>query len=511
MHRLLGLDKVWFYLHNYITKEADMKKLGVILILLLFFSVPAQAWERIYGGSDWDWGYSVQQTSDGGYIIAGETQSFGAGGCDVYLIKTDASGDSIWTRTYGSSNWEHGRSVQQTSDEGYIIAGWTYPFGAGDVDVYLIKTDASGDTIWTRTYGGSDADVARSVQQTSDGGYIIAGLTNSFGAGNDDVYLIKTDASGDTIWTRTYGGSGDDEGNSVCETSDGGYIIAGKTESFGAGRNDVYLIKTDVSGDTIWTRTYGGSDWDWGYSVQQTSDGGYIIAGWTYPFGAGSWDVYLIKTDASGDTIWTRTYGGSDWEYGYSVQQTSDGGYIIAGLTCSFGAGWTDVYLIKTDASGDTIWTRTYGCSKADEGHSVQQTSDGGYIITGKTWSFDDGPGDVYLIKTDADGNSAGVEEAKETRSAPGLLLEVRSPSEDKLDLSFFLPSSGLARVELFDAAGKRVGVIEDGGRQAGWHHITRPLSLPRGVYFVQLSATLGEGYKLSRSNITQKVILLGN
>ena len=255
-----------------------------------------------------------------------------------------------------------------------------------------------------------------------------------------------------------------------------------------------------------WERIYGGSEVEKGYSVQQTSDGGYIIAG-----GSSPGDVYLIKTGASGDSIWTRTYGGSEDDGGYSVQQTSDEGYIIAGWTFSFGAGSYDVYLIKTDASGDTIWTRTYGGSDVDVGESVQQTLDGGYIIAGYTRSFGAGRGDVYLIKTDADGNSGGVEEAKEAKYAPRPLLEVRSPSEGELDLSFFLPTSGLTRVELYDAAGKRVGVIEDGERQAGWHHITHPLSLPCGIYFVQLSATLGEGYKLSSSSITQKIILLGN
>jgi hypothetical protein len=484
-----------------------MKKSGIILILLLVFSVPAQAWERAYGGSDIDVGYSVCETSDGGYIITGGTYSFDAGSSDVYLIKTDASGDTIWTRTYGGGDWDVGRSVCETSDGYYIIAGETWYFDPFSADVYLIKTDASGDSIWTRTYGGSDGDYGYSVCETSDGGYIIAGYTFSFGAGNGDVYLIKTDASGDTIWTRTYGGSKGDGSNSVCETSDGGYIITGGTGSFGAGSSDVYLIKTDASGDTIWTRTYGGGEPDDGNSVCETSDGGYIITGETWSFGAGNADVYLIKTDASGDTIWTRTYGASEVDEGKSVCETSDGYYIIAGSFYSMDA----VYLIKTDASGDTIWTRTYGGCGKEWGSSVQETSDGGYIITGFTNSFGAGDDDVYLIKTDADGNSGGVEEAKETRSAPGLLLEVQSPSEGKLDLSFFLPGSGLAKVELYDAAGKRVGVIEDGESQAGWHHITRQLSMPCGIYFVQLSATLEEGYKSNSSSITQKVILLGN
>jgi hypothetical protein len=329
-----------------------------LIVAVLVFASPALAqtsWWRTYGGTDVDEGWSVQQTTGGGYIIAGSTWSFGIVNHDVYLIKTNAAGDTQWTRTYGGTYKEEGWSVQQTSDSGFIVAGLTYPFGGGYTDVYLIKTNASGETQWTRTYGGTDDDWGRSVQQTSDGGYIIAGFTYPFGAGSHDVYLIKTNASGDTQWTRTYGGTylKKEEGWSVQQTSDGGYIIAGWTESFGAGMYDVYLIKTNASGDTLWTRTYGDTSMDAGRSVQQTSDGGYVITGWTHSFGAGGFDVYLIKTNSTGDTLWTRTYGGTNDDEGYSVQQASDGGYIIAGNTYSFGAGECDVYLIKTDANGN--------------------------------------------------------------------------------------------------------------------------------------------------------------
>jgi hypothetical protein len=408
------------------------KLLGKISCLTLLFLLVSSCsaaqqsaqggWTRTYGGTDWEKALSAQQTSDGGYIIAGATKSFGAGGWDVYLIETDASGDTLWTRTYGGTDHDGSYSVQQTSDDGYIIAGITGSFGAVEGDVYLIKTDASGDTLWTRTYGGTDYEIGLSVQQTSDGGYIIVGNTDSFGAGGLDVYLIKTDASSDTLWTRTYGGPGDDLGVSVQQTSDGGYIIAGSTFSFGAGESDFYLVKTDASGETLWTKTYGGTAHDAAFSVQQTSDDGYIIVGQTFSFGAGFLqqdDVYLIKTDANGDTLWTRTYGGIGSDSGASVQQISDGGYIIAGRTehivaailefirgdVNFNATNYDVYLIKTDAGGDTLWTRTYGGAILDEASSVQQTSDDGYIIAGSTNSFGAGEDDFYLIKTDAEGN----------------------------------------------------------------------------------------------------------
>jgi len=357
-------------------------------------------WTRTYGGTNIDRGRSVQQTTDGGYIIAGDTKSFGAGGYDCYLVKTDADGDTLWTHTYGGTGTDYAYSVQQTTDGGYIIAGYTNSFGAGNYDVYLVKTDANGDTVWTRTYGGAAAEYAYSVDQTSDGGYIITGYTASFGAGGNDVYLVKTDADGDTLWTRTYGGSGGDRGRSVQQTTDGGYIICGDTESFGAGDYDVYLVKTDANGDTTWTRTHGGADSDHGYSVQQTTDDGYIVTGYTNSFGAGSDDAYLVRTDANGDALWTRSYGGSDYDYGTSVQQTTDGGYIIAGDTESFGAGSVDVYLVKTDADGDTVWTRAYGGTAWDQGYCIRQAADdGGYIVAAFTKSFGAGNYDVWLLK----------------------------------------------------------------------------------------------------------------
>jgi hypothetical protein len=197
------------------------------------------------------------------------------------------------------------------------------------------------------------ADYAYSVQQTSDGGYIVAGQTYSFGAGNYDVFLVKTDANGDVQWAKTYGGTSSEQAFSVQQTSDGGYIVAAYTTSFGAGNNDFFFIKTDANGNVQWAKTYGGTNEDWASSVQQTSDGEYIVAGYTASFGAGSYDIFLIKADASGNVQWAKTYGGTSYDYATSVQQTSDGGYIVAGQTYSFGAGGGDFFLIKTDENGN--------------------------------------------------------------------------------------------------------------------------------------------------------------
>ena len=367
-------------------ERRDIKKVNPKSDLLL---QPPETWNKTFGGIMTDTGYFVQQTLDGGFIVVGETN---APMGDVYLIKTDANGNKQWDKTYMSGT---GICVQQTTDGGYIITGQT----PGISDALLIKTDSNGVEQWNNTFGAGKYDFGHSVQQTTDGGYILAGAYTYMGPpGTWDAWLIKTDSNGIMQWDQKFGGAYSDYAYSVQQTTDGGYILAGSTDPTNS-NVEVYLIKTDSSGVATWTKTFGGANTDIGQSVKQTTDGGYIVTGWTDSIGAGLTDVYLIKTDSSGIATWTKTFGGANYDDSRSVWQTSDGGYIIAGSTLSFGAGFSDVYLIKTDVTGNEQWNETLGGIQNDYGYCAQETTDGGYIIAGETSSYGAGSSDVWLIK----------------------------------------------------------------------------------------------------------------
>ncbi len=390
---------------SYILRTWALWVRGLILALFTQYAY-AITFAKTYGGTRDDVARFVQQTSDGGYIVVGETYSFGAGGSDIFLIKTDAYGNIQWAKTYGETDHDYAYSVQQTSDGGYILAGHIGVLLGDYMDIFLIKTDAYGDIKWAKIYGGTDYDYAYSIQQTSDGGYIVAGGTWSFGAGNGDIFLIKTDAYGNIQWAKTYGGTREDYGFSVQQTSDGGYIVAGPTVSFGMGDWDVFLIKTDANGNVQWAKTYGGTRVDVVRSVRQTSDGGYILVGETYSFGAGYSDIFLIKTDAYGNLQWAKTYGGTDYDLAFSVEQTSDGGYIAAGYTRYVDiVSFYYIFLVKTDANGNLSWAKTYGIGISDGTFSFRRTSDNGYIVAGWTYPFGAGGFDIFLVKTDENGN----------------------------------------------------------------------------------------------------------
>lgn len=383
-----------------------MKTKTLLFVLLMMLSISYQAtsqvtFQKTYGGSNNEEGYMVRQTTDGGYIILGNTYSFGHTSGDIYLIKTDAWGNTQWKKTYGGSVTEYGNSIQQTTDGGYIVAGFTNSYGNGNGEVYLIKTAANGDTLWTRTYGQPRGE-GISVQQTSDGGYIVAGNNAGWPL---DFYVVKTTATGDTLWTKTYGGTDSEFCNSVQQTTDGGYIISGVSNSFGGGNFQMYMVRTDASGDTLWSKAYVTATSNNYAHAQQTSDGGFIIACPT-TVGPGNQDFLVVKTNASGDTVWTKTYGSTGNDYLSSIRQTADGGFILAGSTVAVGDTTGNIYLVKTTSTGDTLWTKNYGGTGDDWTYYGEQTTDGGYIVSGATFGDNTDSIDILIIKTDANGNS---------------------------------------------------------------------------------------------------------
>ncbi len=361
-------------------------------------------WTQTYGGDNYDEAYSVRQTSDKGYILAGYTRSFGAGSSDAYLLKTDSDGEELWTRTYGGSNNEEAFSVQQTSDGGYIVAGYTSSFGEGNMDIYLIKTYYNGDIIWTRTYGSALDDCAYSVTTTNDGAYIVAGVYNKGMIGpSSEVYLMKIDALGDIIWSKTYTYNDYSWGKaySVQKTNDGGYILAGDIWRSDVENYDFFLAKVNSDGDAQWTRIYGSDEnHEIAKSVQNTNDGGYIIAGYRWGFDD---SYYLVKTDPNGEELWTE-FGVPDGR-AYSVLQTYNEGYIAAGSLANYGAE-NGVTLMRTDVNGGLLWWASYlhlSHITDDWAYSIQKTNDECYIVAGYNGSYGIGGRDVYLLKFKGD------------------------------------------------------------------------------------------------------------
>ncbi|MFI5134533.1 MAG: T9SS type A sorting domain-containing protein [Chitinophagales bacterium] len=418
------------------TTHAVLIFLFLSFLFLHSFNVEAQSitFQKAYGTTDTTsdaFASCVRQTNDGGYISTGYISNFGAGDDDYYLLKADALGNIQWTKTYGDTAADDANSVIQTSGGGYAMIGTTVQNGGEEI--LFILTDASGNVSVSKIYGDDntipDAS-ASSIKETNDGAFIVAGYMNAdYGIGADDVFLMKIEADGNMIWGHIYGGVNDDDATDVEQTNDHGYIITGITKSFNDVSGDVYLIKTDSDGNLIWGNDYsdpGGGHFDMGTSVQQTTDSGYVIAGVTQ-FSLTGQHAFLIKTDGNGALQWSKAYGTNDASSdatASSVQQTTDGGYIFTGYISNFGAGGDDYFLVKTNASGDTLWTKAYGSSEDDDPNFVRQTNDLGYIIGGVTLGFELGGEHLYLVKTDASGNTPCAEYNTGTAIDPDITFD---------------------------------------------------------------------------------------
>ncbi|MCP4133823.1 MAG: hypothetical protein GY754_22835 [bacterium] len=393
---------------------------SLIVLAVLFFSgcdgnifydkineSPKSVWPVIYGESNQDQAVSIIQSSDGGYLAVGFTKFYmnGVLNTDYSMVKFNRLGKVEWEKNYGGMASDFAHDVYETSDGGYVIAGRAKDYyGVENYDFHILKINASGETQWQQAFGGSGLDAAESIVQTADGGYIAAGFTNSYGSGLEDGWIIKLDSQGTLEWENLVGGALDDRLYSVRQTPDGGYIAAGAVRSGANGYYDMIVVKYTSTGTESWNKLYGGSGWEKAYSIELTDDGGYVITGYTGSYTNGENDIWVLKLTAAGDVAWSQNYGGIGKELAHAIRQTADGGYIIAAYTNSYGNGDCDHWIVKIDASGNRTWDKTYGGSGNDRPKSIQQTTDGGYIVAGYTGSNSQGESDSWVYKLDANG-----------------------------------------------------------------------------------------------------------
>lgn len=365
-------------------------------------------WARTYGGGGHDGAHSIVSTPDGGNIVIGDTQSFGAGGIDAWVLRLDADGAVVWEKAIGGPGNDRAWSVALTSGGTYVVVGETSSFGAGGADAWLLEIDDAGAVVWQRTYGGAGEDAAFVVQATSDGGFVVGAQTASFGAGELDYWILKLDGAGSVQWERTYGTSARDSLSSVAQAPDGTYLVSGLVSANGG---KAWVLKLDAGGNVLWdrlidTKRYQWLGWRTGQPAITTADGGALVFGGYN----GKWrpqtNLLVLKLDASGATQWSRTFGSLE---AVSAVATSDGGYALAGSLVTSGngggAGYYDVMVLKLDRNGNAQWKRAYGGRAGELGWEIRQTYDGGYVVAAGTGSFGAGGGDAWVLKLASDGS----------------------------------------------------------------------------------------------------------
>lgn len=388
-----------------------MKNLFFLLLITIFCIQLTNAqpqWQRTIGGTNHDQSNCIIMTNDSGFAAAGYTYSFAAGYEDMYIVKCTVSGSILWTKTIGGVNSDAARSIIQTSDGGYAIAGDTYDYSSTTADWLIIRLDAAGNIQWTRTINRAAYDYACSIVQTNDGGFAISGVSATGGVFSGDMYVVKLSSAGNHLWSKTYGGTHDEVAYTIIKTSDGGLAFAGYSNSFGS-YNVFNFIKTDSLGNIQWNRLIGASGTGSHiYSIKQTTDGGYVLAGEHTPTGTGNYDMYIVKLNSSGTIEWTRTVIGTGYDMANSVIQTIDGSYILAGYTNSYGAGGNDMYIAKLNSIGVLQWSKTVGGTGDEQALYVVNSNDGGFITAGYTASFGSGGKDIFIVKFDAAGNTCG-------------------------------------------------------------------------------------------------------
>ncbi|UOK41500.1 MULTISPECIES: T9SS type A sorting domain-containing protein [Flavobacterium] len=496
-----------------------------LLLSFLSYSQPAIQWQKNYGGSADDYGKSICQASDGGYLISGLTGSNDGditgfhGDYDCWIAKINSTGTIQWKRTLGGSGLDNINSIQQTLDGGYILAGSTnssdgdITSNQGGYDCWVIKLNSSGTIVWKKTFGGTGWESVLSIQQTSDGGYIFAGYSGSANGDVASVYagtnfwVVKLDAAGTILWQKTFGGNGQDYAWSIQQTTDGGYIVAGETNSTDGDitsnvvNYDGWIVKLNANGIMQWQRTLGGDNADSIYCIRQTSDGGFILVGNSYG------NIYIHKLNANGIPQWYEIAGGTGADIPYDIQQTVDGGYIVAGVTSSTDGdvtenhGGYDYWIVKFDASGGILWQKTLGGSGDDRAFAIQKISDGGYIIAGMSNSTNGditeyhGDYDYWIVKLTSE--QLATNDFQQENS----FIIYHNPISNLATISLSLSQPENVSIHLFDLNGRFIKSLFDGDLDFGKKSIDMNTShLTSGIYLIQIK--IGRHYK------TQKLIV---
>ena len=480
-------------------------------LLILFFTqflfaqipVPSIEWQKCVGGTGNDNVVSVFQTSDGGYITAGNSYSTDIhavgnhGSSDILVAKLDADGLVEWSNIYGGSSMEQVTKIIQTADGGYVFSGMTFS-NDGDVsgnhgnsDVWVVKLNATGALTWQKTFGGSNADSGNDIIETGDG-YLIAAQTYSYGGdvtlnhGTTDAWLLKISVLGNLTWQKTYGGSSFDSAVSVKQTTDGGFVFAGTTSSNNGdvtgnhNSSDFWIVKTSNSGTIQWQKSLGGTNSEMASSIEQTTDGGYIISGYTQSYDGdvtylnGAKDYWLVKLNATGTIVWQKSFGGTQDEIAYQITQTTDGGYIVTGHTNSADLDviynhatnilTMDIWIVKLDANGTELWQKSLGNSGYQDSRFILQTADGGFIIAGNTGGtlggdvtgFLGGNSDFWIVKLNAESLINAIFEENKFYIYP-------NPAKNMLHVN--LPNEIITAIYITDMNGKKMSIIQSNSK----------------------------------------------
>ncbi|MEO0136198.1 MAG: hypothetical protein ABIL86_01550 [candidate division WOR-3 bacterium] len=455
-----------------------------LLILIILLQSPTIKWARIYGGENRDYARSAIECQDHGFIGVGATNSYGNGRYDIFIFKVDSLGYPQWTKALGGSGDDYGSGICPVSENTYFIVGTTFSAGHDRGDILLLKINEAGDSIGARVYGDTAEEWGYGITPTLDNNYLLWGTTNSSGAGNQDIFLLKIDSTGEVIWSKTYGGSEDDYAYCGVATHNHGAILTGKTYSFGNGGSDIITLKINAQGEVEWMSLYGTYFDESGFCIQETLDSGYIVCGTAY-FTLLGQEWCLLRYNQRGTLVWSRFQGSLNNDTAFSVQEIGNNNYILAG-NFSY-----EMYTVRTDTAGLNLWTLIYGGPGTDCAYSIKKTSDDGYIIAGITNSYGAGDDNAYLVRTYPD--QTGVEEL--SRKYPGSSNTFRifpSPCRNTVRISGYL--SNISNIVIYDIAGRRIknfSLPKSEGFEWVWNCTDETgREVPSGIYFLFLGDT---------------------